>query len=90
MVGPISSPKTKDPNPPPIAAVARATDELLWTLVKMLVAKKLVDPEILAGELREPIGELRRSGPLQGKTDEEREAAFLALNRVATELQQMV
>lgn len=89
MASPISSPQPKDLNPPPIAAVARATDELTWALVKLLVAKNLISSELLAAALRESLDKLRRSGRIESKTDEEHFAASLALDRVVKALEQM-
>lgn len=86
---PISSPQTKDPNPPPTSAVARANDEVTWALVRLLVEKGVISAGDLSSKLHTTLDEFRRAGPMRSDADVDRVATSLAIERLITALEGM-
>lgn len=84
---PISGPQT--PSPPSTAAVAVGADELTWALVQVLIERKIVSADAIASKLGEAIEELRFTGTVKSKKDEDRLGAVLAIQRVIKRLGEM-
>ena len=79
---PISAPDILDKSPTPLQAIACATDETLWALIRLLIAGKVIDGDELIRGLQSVIGELQKTGPIQSQEDKDRFSTLLALQRV--------
>ncbi len=86
---PISAPDIPDKSPIPIAAVATATDETLWALLRLLVERNVIDAEDLAANLQEVGTESQRTGSIRTQEDADRFATSLAIQRMVESLIEM-
>ena len=86
---PISSPDILDKSPVPTTAIARATDEVLWAVVKLLIEKKNFSSDELVIKLRPVLDEIQVSRPLADQEAEDRFATSLAIERVVDALKDL-